>query len=256
MADAGRADAARDAPLGDVSSGADAPNADAPRSDAPGSDAPPTPEVCSGGVDEDDDRATDCDDSDCWAEPTCIDADVARVVPGLVRCGAPVVLDAAATSADCAAIGTPEPGEIPTECDAATVTTTILGYCDGEGASAALWIEERAATPRTSTMITPRLFRSTSYERVSILDWERHVSGPGSTTGSGPIPIHDGRDFGTGGMDQFRTITVRAVAPGDGISRLLGFSAITSMIDVESGTSDDTRRSLRTGGLEFSVPRP
>jgi hypothetical protein len=212
------------------------------------------PEVCTGGVDEDGDFRTDCEDDDCWTLDACILADARTVAPGVVPCGDPIELDAAATRAACEAIGVPPFSEDPTECDAATTEVTALFFCDATGAVAALWIEERLETPRTTRMLSPRTFESTDYEHASIRDWEERVSGSGSSAGPG-MSLHEGRiPTASGDTSGVQIISVRSVMPSDTISRLVGMYFITSIIDLDAGMSTDTRRVLRTGGLTISVP--
>lgn len=220
----------------------------------PGVDGGVIAEVCTGGVDEDGDLLTDCADSECWSIDACILADVATMVPGLVACGDPITLDATQTAAACGAIGTPPMSTMPTDCAAGTEEVTAHVFCDASGAAAALWIEERLETPRTMRMLSARRFEQTYYERASVIDWERQVSGASSREGGTGFPIHDGMDYSRGDTTGFRVITVRPVLPSDSVSRLLGLQLITSIIDLDLPMSMETRSSLRAGGLAISIP--
>lgn len=208
-----------------------------------------------GGLDEDGDRNVDCDDDACWAEPHCIARDVERVGPSLVLCGEPITIDDAAIDATCP-MPMPSSADVPRECDAITsASATAHVFCDAEGTPAALWIEERLTTPRASRMLTERMYESTRFERASILDWERQESG-GSARESPLIPLHEGRGDAPADHDGFRVISVRGVAAGDVVMRLVAMSRVLSVIDVDAGRSTDTRSALRTVGIRVVVPRP
>jgi len=215
---------------------------------------PGSPEVCTGGVDEDGDAQTDCADDECWSFDACIAADVAHMVPGLVPCGDPLEVDPAASAAACAMIGTPAMSTYPTDCAAGTLEATGHVYCDASGAAAALWIEERLDTPRTTRMLTARRFEMTYFERASVVDWEEQRSGGSTRTGGTGFPIHERSDYGGPDTTRFRIITVRPVLASDRISRLAGMAQITSIVDLDLPMSMDTRRTLRAGGLAITVP--
>lgn len=222
--------------------------------DAPAPDGGAGPEACAGGVDEDHDLAVDCADSECWTATHCAAADVAaHAAPGLVPCGAPIVVDEAASRAACASIGTPLGVTDPTDCTIGSLTATAQVFCEeGSGAPAALWIAETSTTPRSSEMLTPRTLRSIDFERGSA-DWEQQSSADGSRSGAS-LPLHDGAVFGAM-QTTFTVVTVRTVAPGDAVSRLLRMQEVTSTIDVDAMMSSDTRRPLYLGGLTVAVPR-
>src|SRR5687768_11368584 len=84
---AGR-DAGRTADSSTADAGMPARDGEAREDDAgPRPDGGPVePEVCSGGLDEDGDVRTDCDDDDCWAIEACAAEHVARSLPGLHAC--------------------------------------------------------------------------------------------------------------------------------------------------------------------------
>jgi len=227
-----------------------------PALDAAGSDAATSPEVCTGGLDEDGDTAIDCADPDCFEFADCMAADVAHTTTGLVACGDPIVIDAAASAMACATIGMPMSATIPTDCAAGSLTATAQVFCDATGNAAALWIEERVTAPETQQMLDARHFRETYYERESVLDWERQESGPSAREGGNGFPIHEYQDNAAGGGNLFRVITVRPVLGGDRISRLLGFALITSLIDLDMPMSMDSRSNVHLGGLIITVPRP
>jgi hypothetical protein len=224
--------------------------------DAVGSDAGTSPEVCTGGLDEDGDTAIDCADPDCFEFADCMAADVAHTTTGLVACRDPIVIDAAMSAMACATIGMPMLQTTPTDCANGSLTATAQVFCDADGHAAALWIEERITTPETQQMLDARHFRRTLYERESVLDWERQESGPGGREGGSGFPIHEYFDNAPGGGNLFRVITVRSVLGGDRISRLVGFASIDSLIDLDSGTSMDTRTNVHLGGLILTVPSP
>jgi hypothetical protein len=220
----------------------------------PLADAGHSPEICTGGIDEDGDTAIDCADSDCWTFADCMAADVVRVAPSLVVCGAAIELDATATAAACAMIGTPMGSPSPTDCASGSLQVTARVYCDSSGAPAALWIEERLTAPETTQMLSARRFRQTYYERASVIDWERQVSGASTREGATGFPIHETQGNGSAGGTLFTVITVRSVLAGDVISRLLGMQFITSIIDLDMPMTMDTRSSLHLGGLAITVP--
>lgn len=227
----------------------------APGSDA-GSlvDAGTTPEVCTGGLDEDGDTAIDCLDPDCFAFVDCIAADVAHSSPGLAPCGDPIEIDAAASREACATIGSPALSSYTSDCTTGSLTATARVFCDASGAPAALWLEERLSAPETQEMISARQFRLTYYERASVVDWERQSTGFGAREGGAGFPLHDTQTNATGGGTLFTVITVRTVAAGDVISRLLGMQHITSLIDLDAPMSMDTRSTGYLGGLTLTVP--
>ena len=248
-------------PLGGSDSGTpgvDAgPGADSGSGDTgPRADAGVMPEVCTGGLDEDGDTASDCADNDCWTFADCVAADVAHMVPGLVPCGDAIEVDNAASSAACAMIGTPATATYPTDCATGSLTAAAHVYCNASGAPAALWLEERLITPETTEMLGPRRFRRTSYERASVIDWERQQSGFGAREGGTGFPVHETQAGATGGGTLFTVITVRPVMHGDVLSRLLGMQFITSIIDFDLPMSMDTRSNTHLGGLIITVPTP
>lgn len=221
------------------------------------SDAGTTPEVCTGGLDEDGDTATDCADADCWDFADCVASDVAtHAGPGLFPCGDPIDVDAAASATACATLGTPMGSTYPTECSTGSLTATARVFCDESGAPAALWIEERLSAPETQEMTGPRTFREVYWERASVVDWERQVSGASSREGGAGFPVHDGQTSAPGGGTAFTVVTVRTALAGDVISRLLGMQEITSLIDLDMPMSTDTRRTAHLGGLTITVPTP
>jgi hypothetical protein len=143
-----------------------------------------------------------------------------------------------------------------TECDAGTLTATAHAFCDGTGAAAALWIEERFDAEETQRMLSARTFEHTYFERASVVDWERQTSGPSTREGGSGFPIHETQDRSAAGHAVFHVITVRSVLPGDGISRLLGMQRVVSLIDLDMPMSMDTRSTLHAGGLTLTVPHP
>jgi hypothetical protein len=248
-------------PMGDSGSivGHDAgPGSDAgPGAPDTGADAGHLPEVCSGGVDEDGDLQIDCADSDCWSDAACMLADVTHVVPGATPCGDPIVIDTTASAMACASIGMPMGSTYVTDCTSGRETATGHVYCDASGAPVALWLEEQITTPRSQEMLSARMFRIVSWERESVVDWERQVSGASSREGATGFPIHEGWAPTSGSdRDGFRVITVRSVHAGDGISRLLGMTQITSLIDLDMPMSMDTRDTRHLGGLMLTIPTP
>lgn len=233
------------------------PHGDAgPGLDAADRDAATSPEVCTGGIDEDGDTAIDCADPDCFEFADCMAADVAHTTTGLVACRDPILIDAAMSAMACATIGMPMLQTTPTDCTTGSLTATAQVFCDAAGHAAALWIEERIVTPETQQMLDARHFRRTLYERESVLDWERQESGPSGREGGNDFPIHEYFDNAPGGGNLFRVITVRSVLGGDRISRLVGFALIDSLIDLDSGMSMDTRTNVHLGGLILTVPSP
>jgi hypothetical protein len=213
-------------------------------------------EICTGGTDEDGDGQIDCADDACWSFEACIVEDVRRTVPDAVPCGDPITEDAAHTATDCAMIGMPDGSSTPTDCAAGVLETTARVFCDASGAAAAVWIEERLETPRSTRMLGARQFEMTYFERASVIDWERQTSGASAHSGGTSPPIHDGMFAATGESTGFRVITVRTALGSDTIARLLGMQRITSLIDLDLPMSMDTRSSLYTGGLFLSVPLP
>jgi hypothetical protein len=111
-------------------------------------------------------------------------ADVTHVVPGATPCGDPIEIDMAASAMACAAIGVPMSSTYVTDCTSGQETATGHLYCDGTGAPVALWLEENITTPRSQEMLSARTFRIVSWERASVVDWERQVSGPSGREGS------------------------------------------------------------------------
>lgn len=217
---------------------------------------PVMPEQCTGGLDEDGDRRADCDDDDCWTDERCIAIDVARVGPSLVPCGDPIEIDDDTVDATCPTL-MPSSAEIPRDCEASTASSaTARVFCDADGAAAALWIEERVTTPRSSRMISDRMFETTSFERAGILDWERQESGASARESPGTGAGREIGDHASSEHTGFRVISVRAVAPGDVVMRLLGMNRVVSVIDIDAGRSTDTRAALRTGGIRIVLPRP
>lgn len=212
----------------------------------------PSPELCTGGLDEDGDLAVDCEDQDCWSTETCIAETVSTISPGLLPCGEPIEIDEAESAEACGAMGAPDGSEYPTDCAAASMTATVRVFCDGTLAPAAVWIEERASTAYSSRMLEPRTIERVYYDRTSILDWERHSSGAGSSTGT-VFPAHEDSRSGAD-RTLTRVITVRAAVHGDGFSRLLGMTHITERLNVDTGTGSMERIPMRTGGLTIVVP--
>lgn len=240
-------------------SGADAwPLTDAAALPDTGADAGTMPELCTGGLDEDGDFQIDCADSDCWDDAGCMLADVQHVVPAATTaCGDPITIDATASAMACAMIGMPMGSTYATDCTSGIETAVGHLYCDASGAPVALWLEEHITTPRTQEMLSARTFRITEYERESIVDWERQVSGPSSREGATMFPTHDALDFAaSGARDAFRVITIRSVQVGDSISRLLGMTQITSLVDLDNPMSMDTRDTRHLGGLSLTIPTP
>ncbi|MDQ3035817.1 MAG: hypothetical protein M3Y87_25665 [Myxococcota bacterium] len=225
-------------------------DAEGPVDAAPPSDAARTPEVCTGGLDEDGDTWIDCDDDGCWEESSCAAQHVAGTAPGLVACGEPIERSAVESDEDCARVGMPEGSEHPTECATEVdLESTVRFFCDAAGAVAAAWVLERLTLPRSSRMISERIYEVEDYEHVGVIDWERTASGPGWSTGMGPSPTHESYGESTW------IVTVRAVAPGDAIDRLNGLAYVTTIIDLDAPMSTSTRRTFRTGATSFVVPR-
>ncbi len=219
-------------------------------------DAGTSPELCTGGLDEDGDTAIDCVDPDCFGFADCVAADVAHMVPGLTLCGDLIEIDEAASRDACTMIGTPMLSMVPADCATGSLTATARVFCDASGAPAALWMEERLTAPETHEMLSARQFRQTYYERASVIDWERQASGVSAREGGSGFPIHETQANGTTGGSTFTVVTVRSALAGDAISRLLGMQFITSLIDLDSPMSMDTRSSVYLGGLALTVPAP
>jgi hypothetical protein len=217
----------------------------------PRPDAPPSPEACTGGIDEDADTRTDCDDDDCWSIDACASEHVAGVVAGLVPCGAPIERTAAEALAACPRV-MPRSSEIPTTCaPEIEIEATIRVYCTPAGEPGAVWIEERASTPETARMLSERRFEHTYYERQSVTDWERYASGI-SMLESSVMPLHEARG-GTGDRAVHRVVTVRPVTGRGTIARLLGFAFIVSLVDLDAPMSMDTRSNVRLGAVEATI---
>lgn len=257
--------------LGDAGSAADAGSAhrdgavvddggggrDASRDAGAGAgDGGTTAEVCSGGLDEDGDGTTDCDDSDCFLVTSCIASDVAmHEGPGLTECGDPITIDAADSASACATIGTPAMSTYATDCTTGSLVATARVFCDASGVPAALWLHEILTTPVSQQMLTPRSFRHVAWERESVLDWESVLSGGSGHSGGAELPVRESAS-NTSANDERTVISVRSVAPGDVVSRLLGMFRISSLIDLDAPMSMDTREAFRLGGVIVTIPTP
>ena len=249
---------------GDASVRADGAVSDAGRVDAgPGADAGPgtdggpaadagrLPEVCDNAVDDDADARTDCADDDCWTFLACPAAQVAGIFPGLRACGDVIERSVADEDTACGAIGTPDRSEYPTICAGdIDVSATVRFFCNTDGAVAAAWVWERATLPRSTRMLSPRQLESIYYEHSYVLDWERISYAGGSTAGAVGAPLFESSVPG-GGVS---IVTVRALAPGNRVERLLGFARVTSIIDLDLGMSRDSRQNLRASGTAFTAP--
>jgi hypothetical protein len=218
-----------------------------------GEDAGAEAERCTGGLDEDRDREIDCNDADCVRDEVCVAADVTRLEPGLVPCGAPIALDADSTRSACRML---RPGSAmwPNDCEIGESTVAARIFCDSDGEPTVLWVDQWLVPPPfRSRMIDAQTFELSSHQRASPADWERKESGFSSIEGGlGPT-----REVSVvaGSVITSHVVTVRRVSGGDVFMRLLGMSHVVSVVNRDSGRSTETRTTFRTAGMRIEIPR-